>query len=66
MKSLYTKFVVYTVAIMIGSGVIAFLISNGYYQQKLKPVNDAKNTRIALDIAEFADRHPDMNLTEYL
>lgn len=66
MKSLYTKFVVYTVAIMIGSGLIAFVLSNVYYQSKLKPVNDTKNTNIALDIAEFANRHPEVKLNEYL
>lgn len=66
MKSLYTKFVLYTIAIMLGSGILSFLISNEYYQEKLKPINDAKNTRIALDIAQFADSHADMDLNEYL
>ncbi|GEK34234.1 sensor histidine kinase [Kurthia sibirica] len=66
MKSLYTKFVVYTIAIMLGSGLLSFLLANEYYQQKLKPVNDAKNTRIALDIADFADSHPSIDLDEYL
>lgn len=66
MRSLYVKFVVITIGIMIFSGILAFLISNTYYQQKLKPYNDQKNTKIALDIAEFADNHPDINLEEYL
>ena len=66
MRSLYVKFVVITIGIMIFSGILAFLISNTYYQQKLKPYNDQKNTKIALDIAEFADNHPDINLKEYL
>lgn len=51
---------------MIFSGIFAFLISNTYYQQKLKPYNDQKNTKIALDIAEFTSSHPDLNLKEYL
>lgn len=42
MKSLYVKFVVITTGIMILSGFLAFLISNAYYQQKLKPYNDKK------------------------
>lgn len=66
MRSLYVKFVVITIGIMILSGIFAFLISNTYYQQKLKPYNDQKNTKIALDIAEFTDKHPDINLKEYL
>ncbi|MGN7478576.1 sensor histidine kinase [Solibacillus silvestris] len=66
MKSLYVKFVVITIGIMIFSGIFAFLISNTYYQQKLKPYNDQKNTKIALDIAEFTSSHPDLNLKEYL
>ncbi|MGP1907676.1 sensor histidine kinase [Metabacillus sp. JX24] len=66
MKSLYVKFVVITIGIMIFSGIFAFLISNTYYQQKLKPYNDQKNTKIALDIAEFAENHPEINLKDYL
>ncbi|MEK3808761.1 HAMP domain-containing sensor histidine kinase [Bacillus sp. FSL H8-0547] len=66
MKSLYVKFVVITIGIMIFSGIFAFLLSNTYYQQKLKPYNDQKNTKIALDIAEFAENHPDINLKDYL
>ncbi|HWI48439.1 MAG TPA: histidine kinase dimerization/phospho-acceptor domain-containing protein, partial [Rummeliibacillus sp.] len=66
MKSLYSKFVVISICIMFLSGVISFLISNTYYQQKLKPYNDEKNTKIALDIANFTDSHPDVNLKDYL
>jgi signal transduction histidine kinase len=66
MKSLYVKFVVITIGIMILSGILAFLLSNTYYQHKLKPYNDQKNTDIALDIATFIDEHPEINLDEYL
>ncbi|MBT2215630.1 HAMP domain-containing histidine kinase [Virgibacillus dakarensis] len=66
MRSLYVKFVVITIGIMILSGIIAFLISNTYYQQKLKAYNDQKNTKIALEIVTFADEHPDINLEDYL
>lgn len=66
MKSLYSKFVIISIAIMFISGVISFMISNEYYQQKLKPYNDEKNTKIALDIAKFTDSHPNVNLKEYL
>ncbi|KIL80017.1 sensor histidine kinase [Bacillus badius] len=66
MKSLYSKFVVVTTGIMLLSGLLAFFISNVYYQQKLKSYNDQKNTAIALNVAAFTDEHPDMNLEEYL
>lgn len=66
MKSLYVKFVVITTGIMILSGILAFLISNAYYQQTLKPYNDQKITKIALDITAFAEEHPNISLKEYL
>ena len=65
MRSLYVKFVVFTIGIMIFSGILAFLISNTYYQQKLKPFNDQKNTTIALNIAEFTGNQPDLDLKDY-
>ena len=66
MKSLYVKFVVVTIGIMILSGILAFLISNTYYQQKLKPFNDQKNTTIALNITKFVNEHPHVDLEDYL
>ncbi|MFC0015201.1 MULTISPECIES: cell wall metabolism sensor histidine kinase WalK [Allobacillus] len=66
MRSLYVKFALITIGIMIFSGIFAFFISNTYYQQKLKPENDEKNTEIALDIAEYTDKHPEINLHDYL
>ena len=42
MKSLYVKFVVMTLGIMILSFFIAFVVSNAYYQYNLKDSNDAK------------------------
>ncbi|MDZ5472299.1 HAMP domain-containing sensor histidine kinase [Bacillus sp. 31A1R] len=66
MKSLYIKFVVITIGIMMVSSIFAFLISNTYYQQKLKPFNDEKITKIAQSIATFTEHHPNMDLEEYL
>ncbi len=66
MKTLYTKFVALTACIMVVSSLIAFVLANGYYQQKLKPENDEKNMRIAQSIAEFTSLHPDISLDEYL
>lgn len=66
MKSLYIKFVVMTISIMLFSFVTAFLFSNYYYQQNLKPSNDAKNTNIALEIADFIENNPEISIEEYL
>jgi signal transduction histidine kinase len=51
---------------MLISFILAFILSNAYYQQKLKPYNDSKNTKVALEIASFVDQHPQISLTEYL
>ncbi|WP_117168098.1 sensor histidine kinase [Paraliobacillus sediminis] len=66
MKSLYLKFVVITIGIMFLSGILSFLISNAYYHQELKPYNDQKNTKIALDIATFVNEQPTIDLEAYL
>jgi signal transduction histidine kinase len=66
MRTLYVKFIVITTGMMLISFIFAFLISNAYYHQKIKPVNDQKNTKVALDIATFANEHPNNNLGVYL
>ncbi|GHI00928.1 sensor histidine kinase [Neobacillus kokaensis] len=65
MKSLYSKFAFITIMIMIVSGIISFFLSNAYYQVKLKQQNDAKITNFALEIADFAGKHPVISLEEY-
>lgn len=66
MKTLYVKFIVITIGMIFISFILAFFISNTYYQQRLKPFNDTKNTKVALDIASFVNQHPEIRLTEYL
>ncbi|MDR4887703.1 HAMP domain-containing sensor histidine kinase [Fredinandcohnia sp. QZ13] len=66
MKTLYLKFIVITIGMMFISFILAFIVSNSYYQQKLKPINDQKNTQVALDIARFTEAHPEIALKEYL
>jgi len=66
MKSLYVKFTVTTIAIMLMSGLLSFMFSNFYYQQKLKPENDEKVTTIALQIAEYIEQELLLNLSTYL
>lgn len=56
MKRLSTKFALTTISIMILSSVLAFMFTNFYYQQKLKPENDAKNTVIAKEMATFIEQ----------
>src|SRR5699024_8183415 len=65
MKSLYIKFAFTTIAIMLLSGVLAFLLSNFYYQQKLKPLNDEKNTKIALDMVAYIEEQEHIKLDSY-
>ncbi|WP_462422102.1 sensor histidine kinase [Salinicoccus sp. Marseille-QA3877] len=66
LRSLYSKFAVTTIGIMIVSFLFAFFISNTYYQQYLKPDNDAKNTEIALSISTFIEDNPQMDMDDYL
>ncbi|MCG5105086.1 sensor histidine kinase [Oceanobacillus alkalisoli] len=66
MRTLYVKLVVATIGIMIFSSILAFILSNMYYQQKLKPENDEKITTIAESIKSYIDEYPNINLTEYL
>lgn len=42
------------------------MFSNFYYQQKLKPYNDEKNTKIALDIANYVNHEQHIHLEHYL
>nr|WP_090638383.1 HAMP domain-containing sensor histidine kinase [Neobacillus massiliamazoniensis] len=65
MKSLYYKFAFITINIMIFSGLFSFIVSNTYYQVKLKQHNDAKITRFAMDMADFASKHPLISLPDY-
>src|SRR5699024_7263562 len=65
-RSLYAKFAATTIGIMIVSFLLAFFISNTYYQHYLKPDNDAKNTEIAQNISIFIEANPQMDIGDYL
>ncbi len=65
MKSLYSKFAFITIMIMVVSGIISFLLSNAYYQIKLKQQNDEKIMNFANEIADFASKHPSISLQDY-
>lgn len=66
MKSLYSKFVVVTLAIMVGSATLGFLLVNTYYHQQLKEQNDIKNVGIAQEMVVFIEKNPNVSLSESL
>ncbi|WP_379152704.1 sensor histidine kinase [Paenibacillus sp. sgz5001063] len=52
-------------SVIVISSVLGFLISNAYYQVKVKPQNDAKLTKMAIGLQSFIEDHPDA-VEEYL
>lgn len=66
MKSLYSKFLLATILIMILSSLAGFLLTNIYYHQVTKSKNDAKNVTIAQSIIQHINEVPDLNLDHYL
>ena len=66
MRSLYGKFIAMTAAIMVISGLIAFLAVNTYYHQYLKGENDEKNMTIAKSVASFIQSNEGVDLEDYL
>ncbi|WP_200416610.1 HAMP domain-containing sensor histidine kinase [Virgibacillus salexigens] len=65
MRTLYVRIIVTTILIMIGSAVIAFVVSNGYYQYVLKPQNDEKVTHIAKNIVDLYNSS-EQSIDDYL
>ncbi|WP_394140424.1 sensor histidine kinase [Cytobacillus oceanisediminis] len=65
MRSLYSKFTLTTILIMLLSGLISFSVSNVYYQKELKRQNDTKLISIAMDMADFIGSHNDTDLHSY-
>ena len=65
-KTLYSKFVVTTIMIMVGSLCIGFLMTNTYYHQVIKEQNDAKNVKIAQEIAAYIEKAKPRDLANYL
>src|SRR5699024_2555758 len=66
MKSLYAKFLLFTLGIMMASFLIAFLIVNTYYHQQLRGENDAHNMQIAEDTATYIEPEPKIDLDNFL
>ncbi|GAA3409009.1 HAMP domain-containing sensor histidine kinase [Paenibacillus hodogayensis] len=59
MKSLYASMCLIFCSVIIVSSLLGFLVSNLYYQVRIKPQNDAKLTGMAHQIQTFLEAHPD-------
>ncbi|MNM19534.1 Heme sensor protein HssS [compost metagenome] len=59
MKSLYTRTSLIFCSAIVVSSLLAFLLSNLYYQIVVKPENDDKLTGMALQIQQFGQAHAD-------
>lgn len=66
MKSLYGKFLLFTVIIMLSSFLVAFLVVNTFYHQQLRGQNDEKNMKIAEEMAHYIESDPNIDINEYL
>lgn len=65
MKSLYIRMCLLFCSMIVMSSVLGFLVSNLYYQARIKPQNDAKLTKMAIGLQQFIQDHPD-SAGEYL
>ncbi|WP_233880029.1 HAMP domain-containing sensor histidine kinase [Virgibacillus halodenitrificans] len=66
MRTLYVRIIITTMAIMIASAVIAFAVTNIYYQYYLKPQNDEKITHIANNIVEIYNHNNNQSIDAFL
>ncbi|MFQ6340777.1 sensor histidine kinase [Bacillus sp. AF62] len=66
MKSLYSRFVFMTVGIMLLSSIIGFLLTNVYYQVKLKPYNSEKILMYAEEVKSLYEKQSEENQEAYL
>ncbi|MCD1261671.1 HAMP domain-containing protein [Paenibacillus athensensis] len=58
MKSLYSRVLLITLAVILVSSTLGFLASNLYYHLKLKPYNDDKLVTIAEQMKAFIEAEP--------
>ncbi|MGG1517184.1 HAMP domain-containing sensor histidine kinase [Paenibacillus oryzisoli] len=56
MKSLYVRVLFMTLAVILISSMLGFLLSNIYYHVKLKPFNDTKLIAIATQMKQFLEQ----------
>lgn len=65
-RTLYVRLIVTTMLIMIASAVIAFAVTNIYYQYYLKPENDNKVTKIANNIVTIFEGNNYQDIAPFL
>lgn len=66
MGTLYVRIISMTMIIIIVSTIAAFLMTNSYYHNHLKPANDDKLTNIAIQIGEILEENSKEFIPEYL
>src|SRR5699024_11041252 len=66
MRTLYVRIIATTLGIMIASALIAFVVTNIYYQYYLKPENDKKVTQIAENIVTVFEKNNYTDIDPYL
>ncbi|WP_163102337.1 sensor histidine kinase [Peribacillus alkalitolerans] len=66
MKTLYLRIVVTTLLFMIISSLLAFFLSNAYYQYYLKSFNDQKVTHMALNVQNYYQSKEVKDIDSYL
>ncbi|WP_135553451.1 sensor histidine kinase [Paenibacillus cymbidii] len=58
MKTLYSRVLLITLAVIFASSMLGFFASNIYYHVKLKPYNDGKLVSIAEEMKRFIEAEP--------
>lgn len=66
MKTLYSKFIIFTIATFCISATFSFLITNAVYHQVMKEKNDANYIQFATDVTNYIQSHPPESLDAYL
>lgn len=66
MRTLYVRIIVMTMVIMIASALLAFAVTNIYYQYYLKSENDGKVTQIAENIVTVFQQDTSQDISSYL
>ncbi|WP_068505223.1 sensor histidine kinase [Paenibacillus kribbensis] len=59
MSSLYLRVFLTTVAVILASSILGFMLSNTYYHVKLKPYNDEKLVNIVKQMKQYVEKTPD-------
>ncbi|WKL00560.1 hypothetical protein Q0F98_26515 [Paenibacillus amylolyticus] len=58
MRTLYVRVFLITIAVIMVSGMLGFLLSNIYYHTKLKDFNDEKLVGIMTHMKQFVEQQP--------